>query len=70
MNLAKPDKGIFASRLPNLVRRPRLASKWRQKPKEKFRYREEGEEACGGKRWWGGTHTVLEKAALEPRRRN
>lgn len=49
MNLAKPDKGIFASRLANLVRRPRLASKWRPKPKEKFRYREEGEEACGGK---------------------
>lgn len=41
MNLTKPDKSIFASRLANPERRPRLASGWRPKPKERFRCTEE-----------------------------
>ena len=47
MNLTKPDKSIFVSRLANLVRKARLASDQEAKPKEKFRYREE-REACRG----------------------
>lgn len=48
MNLTKPDKSIFASRLANPERRPRLASGWRPKPKERFRCTEERDETCGG----------------------
>ena len=48
MNLTKPDESIFASRFANLVKKPRLASGWSPEPKEKFRYGEAREEACGG----------------------
>lgn len=48
MNLTKPDKSIFASSFGNLVKRPRLVSGYRPKPKEKLRSRQERQEACGG----------------------